>query len=502
MSVSSEWNALKAAWILLLIALVARIFFSGQFLLTPEEALYWHSTQNASVSNPSHSPVLSWLIQFSTSLFGKNEIAVRLPAILAITLASFFMALLAASMFSWHTALHITLLSQGILHLNMAALIIGPYSLLLPCWAAVCYYGSQAMHSNRTVEWLLGGFWFGLGLLCSYSMVLLLPCIALSLLLIKPFRTCLFYPGPWLSLLLSLCIYLGVDYFWHDDLNFQSLINRITDTDNLTRHLVPDFTYSLQFVIDQTILLTPIVFLLILVSWMTGSSNRHLVKPDAQFLALTSLPLFLVFLLFPLFNDTGTSWPISAFITALIFIAGLHSSTRSNFKGRPKRRWILAIVTAYLVTVPLLLQMAYPVITLPLKIKQTQLKTSGWDILGQEMEKSILQMPDQANTFIFSMDSGITSELAFYTTGDIKAVSLDHMAPTNRKKFLENEMQLTGRDGLGLVDTKAAMEKLKQFFDDVELERKITLRSSVPAVTDQAQTFFIVRCFNFKKTPS
>ncbi len=45
MSVSREWNSLKAAWVILLLFLAVRVFLSGQFLLTPEEANYWQASQ-------------------------------------------------------------------------------------------------------------------------------------------------------------------------------------------------------------------------------------------------------------------------------------------------------------------------------------------------------------------------------------------------------------------------------------------------------------------------
>lgn len=498
MSVSSEWNSLKAAWIILLIALVARIFFSGQFLLTPEEAVFWHAGQASSMGDPGQSPALNWLIRISTGLFGDNEIAVRLPAVLAVTLASFFMALLAASMFSWHTALHLTLLSQGILQLNMAALILSPFSLLLPCWTAACYHSSQAMHNNSTGEWLFAGFWFGLGMLCSFSMALLLPCIILCFILVKPFRTCLFYPGPWLGLVFSLFIFLAAGYLYFGDFTIAINSQKENFTD-LLHNLIPDISYSIQFLTDQAILLTPVVFLLILFSWPTGTSKRNIVKADALFLILTSFPLFMLYLIFPFFESAGTSWSFNIFITSIVLIAGLHSSTRSNFKGRPKRRWIVCIVTAYLISAPLLLEIGYPHLSLHLNVPQTRLMTSGWDILGEETEQAVERMAEKDNTFIFSMDARVASELAFYTPGTIQTVSLDHSTRTRNNGYLEDELLLTGRDGVGLISTKAAIEQAKVLFETVELEKVLTQEPPFSRPDEQPQTFYLIRGFNFKK---
>lgn len=497
MSVSSEWNSLKACWIILVIALIARILFSGEFLLTPEEAVYWYTGQAVSLDNYGQFPALQWLVNIATELFGDNEIAVRLPAILAVTLASYFMALIAASMFSWHTALHLTLLSQGILQLNLAALVISPYSLLLPCWAGACYHSSQAMHSNRTGEWLIAGFWFGLGILCSFSMALLLPCIVLCFIMIKPFRTCLFYPGPWLGLVLFLLIFLAAGYFYYGDINLALQVQQQNMTDIL-HNLVPELSYSLRFLTDQAVLLTPVVFLLILIGWPTGTSKRNLIKADALFLIFTSFPLFILYLVFPFFESTGLSWSFNIFMTSIVLIAGLHSSTRSNFKGRPKRRWIISLVTAYLVTIPVLLEIGFPHLSMQLNIPQTRMMINGWDVLGEEAGQAVDKVPAEKKAFIFSMDSRIAGELAFYAPGSHQIVSLDHLTRTHQQKRLEKELMLTGRDAIGLVTTKAAIEQAKQLFESVRLEKEFSLQLFPSNNDEQLQTFYLIHGMNFK----
>lgn len=496
MSVSREWTSLKAVWGAILLVLVARIFLSSQFLLTPEEALYWQSSQYPLADGGATSSVLTLAIGLSTFLFGNSETAVRLPAVLGLAFTAFFMARLAASMFSWHTALHVTLLCVGILQLNLAALVASSYSLLLPCWAAVCYHSSVAMYENRTDQWLFAGFWFGLGLLCHFSMILLLPFLILCFILIKPFRICLLYPGPWFGFLLALGIFLlGAGRLENlDPLSFLDKEYFYAFVHNL----IPDPAYSLQFIIDQMVLLTPVVLVLILIAWLGGGNKRHLVKPDVQFLILTSLPLFLLYLIFPVFADTGTAWTAGAYIPALILIAGLHSSTRSSFKGRPSGRWILALITAYGFTVPLILQITYPPLSLPVHLRQTRLAISGWDLLGKEVHRSSLLMPNPAHTFIFSMEPKIAGELAFYVPGNPRAVSLDHRTRMHRKTFLEKERQLAGQDGLGVVSTKAALEKAELLFDRVEVERELSLNTQNQHSPEQNHTFYIIRGFGFR----
>jgi len=496
MSISREWNSLKAVWIILLLAMAARIFLSSQFLLAPDEALYWEAGRYAVTGEEQLSLIQTGAVHLSTALFGNNELAVRLPSILALTLAGIYMALIAASMFSWHTALHVTLLGQGILLLNMAALVVSPYSLLLACWSAVCYHASQGMHDKRIEQWLFAGFWFGIGMLCKLTMVLLLPGIVLCFILIKPFRNCLLFPGPWFGLLLAIGIYLPVN-LWLGNMQLTTL-GESFDLVEMARNLVPDPAYSLQFLFDQTILLTPLVLLLILTGWLTAPTRRHLVQADAQFLILTSLPYFLLFLIFPVFEDNGNVWTATAYPTALVLIAGLNSSVRSSFKGSPNRRWILTVLTAYCITVPLVLQVVYPALPLPIHPSQTSMATTGWDLLSREVDNSARKMPDRDNTFIFTMEPKLTAELTFYLPDTYKTVSLDLRTRTSRTDYLEKELRLEGMDGIGLISTQAGIEKAERIFHTFQIERKLTLRAHGETNTDKERTYYVVRGFDFK----
>ncbi len=496
MSVSREWNSLKAAWVILLLAFIFRVFLSSQFLLTPEEAVYWFTEQDQYTGNTDSATLLTDAVSLSTALLGNSELAVRLPSALALTIASIFLALLAASMFSWHTALHVTLISQGVLQLNLAAVTATPASLLLACWAAVCYHASQGMNDNRTSEWLFAGFWFGIGLLCKFSMILLLPSLILCFALIKQYRTCLLFPGPWLGLILSIFIFLGVNVI-QGTASPSSLADR-TGFLELAGNMVPDPFYSMRFLLDQFVLLTPVVLLLVLGSWIYAPGKRDLVKPDVQFLILTSCPFFILYMVFPVFSHPGNTWSATAYMTALVLIAGMYSSTRSSFKGRPHRRWKFGVASAYIVTVPLLLQIAFPSIPLPVNLSQTKMQSTGWDVLGRELDSSAQQMGDADSTFIFSLDPQLAGELAFYMPTRRRTVSLDRRNRANNAVFLETGMGLAGQNAVGVVTTRAALEQVQLLFDRVEFERELTMPSSHSPSDTRTPAYYIIRGFGFR----
>lgn len=497
MSVSSEWTALKTAWSIMILAFIGRILLSGQFQLTPDEALYWQTSWHSPSGIPDLAILPVQAIRLSSFLFGHTEPAVRLPGVAGLLLAGFYMGLLTATIFSWNTALHVTLLTQGILLFNLNSLIMSPYSLLLPCWAAVCYHSVQAMHEHRTFDWLLAGFWFALGMLCSVTMILLLPCLMLCLILIRPFRVNLLYPGPWLGLLLGLALYLPIIYF-KGNLNLLVLLKQISLQD-LARDFIPDVHSALDFFLDQAILLTPVVLLLVVNAWLTGPASRNLNRADVQFLILTSLPVFLLYLVFPDALYSGEKWSITApCVSAIILTGGLFSSTRSSFKGRPARRWVLGVVSAYLITIPLLLNMAFPALPLPWQPSQMNFETQGWKQLGAELADRLSDMPDPQNTFIFSMEPAISGELAFYMPGNPRTFSLNREAVDNRKTILRESRPLKGRNALGLVTTRAAVDRATSFFDKVELIETLVLFTTSGPAPVRRRTMYLIRASGFR----
>ncbi|GAB4336471.1 MAG: glycosyltransferase family 39 protein [Desulfobulbaceae bacterium] len=497
MSISSEWNSLKASWLIILIFFIGRIYLSGSFLLSPVEALYWQAgtVNGANSFLPITSPLLTWMHKLSIAILGHHEIAVRLPATLALSLCALYMALLSASMFSWHAALHVTLLTQGILLYNLSALVVSPLSILALCWAAVCYHASQAMHENRTGGWLLAGFWFGLGLLTSPSMLLLLPCLVFCFIFIRPFRKCLLYAGPWLGLFFSLCIFLSAALLLH--VPFSDFIAPFLKPADFLANLIPDLSHSIGFLSDQAILITPFVLLLVFTGWVTGSSGRRVVRADVQFLSLTSLPVFLFFLIFPVFENTGPAWSMIGTLTAIILIGGLYSSTRTGFKGRPHRRWLIALVTAYCFSIPLLLKIPFPSLPLPVDFRQAALDVYGWDGLGRDVGGVLADMPDPEKTFVFSVEPGIAAELAFYTPGRPDVLSLDHRSRTDGTYAPQEFQRFTGRDGVGVVRTTTAVEKLKTLFARVERSGETVMDSETRSAGSRPGKFILVRCFDF-----
>ena len=494
---NKEVNYLKATWIVLLFGLAIRIFLSGHFLLTPDETYYWQWSRYLDLGYQDHPPMIAWTIWLSTYLFGQNELAVRLPTIIGITGTFFYMALLAARMFSWHTAFHVVLLCQGILLFNGAALIATPDGLFLPCWAGASFHAAQALKGERSGQWLATGFWFGIGLLSKYTMLLFLPSLFLCILCIKPYRLRLFRVAPWGGLVLGMCLFTPV-LLWNSN-NEWATFRHVFYMGGIDSIGFFTIRYVGDFLAEQFALLSPLVFCLILFIWRPGTSNRHPISADVQFLIWMSLPTFLVFLLISLHSRVYGNWPAAGYLTAIVLIASLYSSTRSNFKEPPKRIWKLTVFTAYLITLPILVQLIYPILPVPVKYDRTANETIGWDDLGKSVGEIITSMNDSENPFIFGIRYQNASELAFYVPSQPRTVSINQWSRPNIYDYWFDDSILVDRDGVGVLDVKNDIKFLKQVFARVDLVSELHIyRMSPWRGRELVKTLYIVKAYGLK----
>jgi len=387
MQTTKEWNCLVATWLVILAGLGIRLAISSQFLLVPDEANYWQWSRYLALGYHDHPPMLAWTIWLSTQLFGHTEFAVRLPTVLGSGLTSFYICLLAARWFSCRCALHVALLFQGILLFNGAALIATPDGLLLPCWAAACYHSAMALSNRSSGQWLMTGIWFGLGLLSKYTMLLFLPSLFFCMLTVPFYRTQLAGIWPWLGLVAGFILFTPV-LLWNADngwATFRHVLYQggIGKTDIVTLRYVGDFFG------EQLLLLSPVTFLLLLITWLGSKARTRLGAGDSSFLIWMSATTFVIFFLLSFHVRIYGNWPAAGYLTGIILLASLFSPGRVGAQPRTTRRWNVAVILAYLMTVPVLVQVVYPLLPLSTKLDRIARETTCWDELGKQVDKAV-----------------------------------------------------------------------------------------------------------------
>ncbi len=493
---SKEWKCLQATWLVLGLGLIIRLLISGQFLLVPDEANYWQWSRYLDIGYYDHPPMIAWLIWLSTTLFGQNEFAVRLPTVLGITVASIYLCMLAAHWFSRRCAFHVALLTQGILLLNGSALVATPDGLLIPCWAAACYHAAMALDQDKLSQWLFTGIWFGLGLLSKYTMFLFLPSLFFCMLFTGMYRKRLFSVKPWLGLCIGFVVFTPV-VIWnsrHDWVTFRHVLFQggVNDATFFTLRYIGDFFAS------QAALLSPVIFLFILAGWLNGWFSKRLRSGDAPFLIFMSLTTFLVFMLLAFHVRIYGNWPAPAYLTALVLIAALYSPGQAGTTGRNKL-WVFAVGLSIFMSSAVLVQLMYPVLPVKVDLDRTARETVGWDTLAQAADSALKEMDRPEETFIFALRYQFASELAFYMDGQPRTVSINRWSRPNVYDFWFDDSMVIGRDAIGVFEYRDIITLLPQVFERVgELEEIPVYRQSPWFGRELVHTLYLVRCYGFK----
>ena len=489
----------KQTWIIgiiLLSTLAIRLVLGAQFLLTPDEANYWQWSRHLDLGYHDHPPMIAWTIWLTTSLFGHHEWAVRLPTLVGLSITSFYLYRLAVRWFTWSVALQTVIVSQLLLITNGSALIATPDGLLLPCWAACCYHAACALEDKRAWPWLLTGFWFGLGLLAKYTMLLVLPSLFFAMLVHRTYRQQLLGPWPWIGLVAGSTLFTPV-LIWnsrHGWATFRHVLYQggADDTTFFTLRFLGDFLGS------QAALLSPVVFILILLAWGRPRLRQRLSKERASFLLWMSLPGFLVFFLLALHVRIYGNWPAPVYLTALPLIAALFSRVDDQ-PGQVSRLWQTALLTAAALTLPVLIQVVYPLLPLPLKLDRTSRETVGWDELGQRVGLAAQAMPRPQNTFLFGLRYQFASELAFYMPGQPQTVSINRWTRPNVYDYWAEDAMLIGQDGVGILEDKETAVQVRTLFRWADPVETVELHRTSPWFGPQVvQTLYLFRGYGFK----
>jgi len=502
MEIATRMKPMPAAWLLIFLGLTIRFVLAPHFLLAPDEANYWQWSRHLALGYHDHPPMIAWTIWLAGRLFGQTEFAVRLPTILGLFLASVYIFLLAARWFSSRCGFHAMLLMQGILLFNGAALIATPDGLLLPCWAAASFHAAVAWEQGRrsAVHWLLCGIWFGIGLLSKYTMLLFLPSLFFFLLSNPQGRRALATPWPWLGLLAGFVCFTPV-LIWNAGngwATFRHVLYQggVENRDFFTARYIGDFLGG------QALLLSPLAFIMTCMAWLGLPVSRTSPASSRKtgFLRYLSATTFCVFLLLSLHVRIYGNWPAPAYLSALILIAALYSPGQDESGWRqPAWFWKATVSLAYLLTLPLLIHLIYPVLPLPAHLDRIARETTGWIQLGNRVSQEMAGMPRPAQTFIFGLRYQYASELAFYTPGQPETVSINRWARPNVYDYWTDEQKLIGRDGIGVYEWKGMAERIAGLFDHTDPPSRVTMYRDSPWFGREAvQTLYLIRCYGFK----
>ena len=499
---------LRTGWLIILVATVLRVLFAGAFSIVPDEAYYWQWSRHLALGYHDHPPMIAWLIHLSTALLGHREVAVRLPSILCITIASVYVLLFARRWFSARTAMLSAVLTQSILAFNAGAIIATPDSPLMAAWAGAAYHIARAYDEGKWHQWLLGGIWFGAGMLSKYTMLILAPLVFLYGLLHASPRQQLRRAWPYAGFLAGCLMFLPV-ILWNTE-NGWSTFRHAAYQSGVNRDAGLHLLSLLEFIGSQAGLLSPVVFALLLTTWFLPLTKPYRSGPwILNYLFMTSFPVVAFFALLSAHTRVEGNWPGPAYLTAAVLMCAFVDrslAAEKNGSGRsfPKKLWPWAVGTSYLITGVILLQVLWPVIPIPVQMDRIAKETLGWEALAQRAAEVRQSMPDPENTFLFSQSYQTASELAFYVPGNPATVCINRWRRPNAYQYWWKDADLRGRNAVGICSARERnTDRLKEIFEFVSPPERFEVhRHNIlnPDRTGEGpvSAYFIYRAFGFK----
>ncbi|MBT8340197.1 MAG: glycosyltransferase family 39 protein [Desulfatitalea sp.] len=503
-----DHRLLRRTWILIGICTLGRLLYAQAFFLVPDETNYWQWSRHLDWGYHDQAPMIAWTIHLATRLLGHSEWTVRLPSVFALTVASIYLVLMARRWFSAQVAWQTALVSQAILLFNIGSLLATADGLQAMAWAGACYHAARAYEDNTWGQWFAGGAWFGFGLLSKYTVVLFLPCLLAYALFSKKHRGRMISPKPYLACLLGLLMFSPVIY-WNASHQWNSMRHVAYiggANDRLTLHL----NFFGDYLASQAALLTPMLFILIVLSWLRFLQGRY-PKENwfCSYLFFTSLPVFAGFAVLSLHTRVYGNWPgfgyVSAVLLSTVFWSGTAPSSvdRGGGSKTSGTLWRWSVVSAYVFTGIVLVQVIFPVLPIPARFDRSATESAGWDLLGKHVDTIRRDMPNAQETFLFGFRYQIASELAFYVPGQPRTVSINRWSRPNVYDYWWQDADLVGMDAVGVLESAQERSRLLQVFEHVSSPEKYDVfrrhiwhspDTSVPPV----RTHYIYRCFGFK----
>ena len=441
--------------------------------LGPDEAQYWTWSQLPDWGYYSKPPGIAWEIWLGTHLFGNTELGVRaLPLVIgfALPLAIFFLArrcALAPVVCFW-AAVALAASPMGI----MASFLAITDGGMVLCWALACAFLAGSIQQDTPPNFLLLGLLVFLGALFKWPMFTFWLLIPLQFVWMRwKLDVWRLFAGIGVSLLALL-----PTLYWnnsHDWATFRHVLATLTGGHAPSQAHAITAGNPLEFLGAQVALLSPILFILLLLGWWRVWRAGRTAPNGVIFCAVVSLAIFSVGLSVSLFMKIQGNWIIFAYPTAFVVLAWASS-----------RRWLIAgvIVSIVLVTVVLSIPSVqtrgmFASTPIPYKVNPFRhnvgwqqidplLKAAGYEadhdfLFGDKYQTaSVLSFysPEQKRAYFFNLGGARKNQFSYWPGMDVEQQG-------KRGFFLviENSPQLDNQT----LPTKY-LEQLQPYFNEVK----------------------------------
>ena len=307
----------KLAIILIaLLGLRLTLLFIAPWGLHGDEAQYWAWSQEPDFGYFSKPPMIAWVINLTTSIFGHAEWAVRLSAPFLHIGTSLMICLAGRRLFNPRVGFWAALIYILMPAVWLSSYIMSTDAVLLFFWATALHGWACLREGAGWGRALQLGLALGCGLLSKYAMAFFFPVVILAILFDPPSRKALLNLKGIFVAALALLI-LTPNLMWNAANDFAT-ISHTGENANLGQ----DFFHPvelLSFWIDQFgvfgVLPVPML-ILALIAGFRGKLDR----PALWIAALAALPLAAISLQ-AMLSRANANWAVTAYVAASLLVA-------------------------------------------------------------------------------------------------------------------------------------------------------------------------------------
>jgi dolichol-phosphate mannosyltransferase len=408
-------------------AVTLRLLYAGQVELLPEETYYWNYARHLDIGYLDHPPMVAWLIEAGTLVFGDGEFGVRVGALCSNAIATVFVYRLTRNLFGAPSALASVVLMQTLPFFFLAGMLMTPDSPLTAAWAAALYFLERALIEERRGAWWGAGICLGAGLLSKYT-IALVGLSSLIFVLIDPAsRRWVRRIEPYGAALLAAAVFSPV-IFWNAHHEWASFLfqtsRRLADRPQFALH---------KLIASALVLLTP-TGLAAAVPLLTGKACESPAVPAADivrrarlFLQVATLTPVAVFALFSLRHEVKLDWTGAPWIATVPLLAcGLVQWTESaaGFRAFLARSWTPTLIVLLILYGGGLYDLTWGIPGVGYG-RHAELVPIGWRELGAQIDRiagSIEGRTGEAPLVVGMDRYAIASELAFYAPDKARGV--------------------------------------------------------------------------------
>ena len=447
-------------WLLLKTMIILAIIMFAGIGLGPDEAQYWTWSQSLDWGYYSKPPGIAWQIWLGTKIFGSTELGVRfISVILAVfqAFAVYLMSLRAGlkERSAFWCGILMAYSPLGILGSFFAITDAG----MLFCWSGACITLISSLKENKAPNPLQLGAWIAAGALFKWTIFLfwVFYLICLYLYFPKQKKTTV------LAALTFSLFGLIPSLWWNAMHNWATFRHVFATVIGGSGHHYASGNFA-EFIGAQALLLSPILFVLLLLGFYQWLRFCRQLSPPLFFCGLTTLSLLLSAILFSCFKKVQGNWVDFAYPTGIIIIVWYALERKVAYPNLLKSGIGLAVGLVLLF------------FTMPLIDSKYLKHNLGWN----ELEVALKDAGYDPNRhYLFSDKYQTSSILSFYSERKKRAYFLNLQGIRNNQfsywpsLFEEQKMKTVFLFGLkitlilgviGLKKRSTTFAQLKLFF--------------------------------------